>query len=256
MEAPNTQMQTKSRPSFPGDAVLASNLGYAFDIDTAPKGVLFDIDFALARGEFVILTGPSGAGKTTLMTLVGALRALQSGSCKVFGTELAGLSAAGQRDIRRQIGFIFQDHNLFEALTAFETLSLTMELTGIHPEPEMARTRATALLAQLGMEMHLDALPRQLSIGQKQRIAIARALINNPNLILADEPTAALDTANAALVVDLLQQRAAAGAAILMVTHDNRVFGAADRIVNMLDGRIDTIAQTSDQGGRAQHQPV
>src|SRR5271154_1064693 len=98
-------MGSRTKASFSGTpAVAAKKLSYAFDIDTAPKHVLFDIDFTLARGEFVILTGPSGAGKTTLMTLVGALRALQSGSCKVFGTELMGLSAAGQRDIRRQIG--------------------------------------------------------------------------------------------------------------------------------------------------------
>ena len=199
-------MQSRgSNPLFPAAPVVAAKaLSYAFDIDTAPKQVLFDIDFTLGRGEFVILTGPSGAGKTTLLTLVGALRALQAGSCKVFGAELAGLDPAGQRDIRRQIGFIFQDHNLFEALTAFQTLALAMEhCASTRPDPVEARVRASELLAQLGMAAHLDALPRQLSTGQKQRIAIARALINNPKLILADEPTAALDHDNAELVIGL-----------------------------------------------------
>jgi putative ABC transport system ATP-binding protein len=251
-------MQIKAKSASPEPpAVVTRGLSYAFDIETAPKDVLHDIDFTLARGEFVILTGPSGAGKTTLMTLVGALRALQSGSCNVFGTELAGLSSAGQQGIRRQIGFIFQDHNLFDALTTLQTLALTMELAGPRPDAATARARASALLAQMGMAAHLDALPRQLSVGQKQRIAIARALINDPKLILADEPTAALDHDNAERVIAMLKERATRdGAAILMVTHDNRVFSAADRIVNMLDGRIDTDSQFSDQGGRALHQLV
>jgi putative ABC transport system ATP-binding protein len=237
-------MQSQVQSSFAAPVVATQKLGYAFDINTAPKQVLFDIDLTLSRGEFVILTGPSGAGKTTLLTLVGALRALQAGSCKVFGTELAGLASAGQRDIRRQVGFIFQDHNLFEALSAFQTLALTMELREPRPDPALARERAETLLGQLGMEEHLDALPRQLSVGQKQRIAIARALINQPLLILADEPTAALDHDNAELVIGLLKQRASRdGVSILMVTHDNRVFAAADRIVNMLDGRIDAVTQ-------------
>ena len=237
-------------------AVAAKNISYAFDVNAVPKQMLFGIDLVLERGEFVILTGPSGAGKTTLMTLIGALRTLQSGSLKVFGTELAGLPPAGQLEIRRQTGFIFQDHNLFEALTAFQTLALTMELTGRVAHDE-ARARAGALLAMLGMEAQIDALPRQLSTGQKQRIAIARALINDPRIVLADEPTAALDAANAGLVIDLLKRRTRdAGTSVLMVTHDNRIFSAADRIVNMVDGRIAAIAQNSRREDSAAHRLV
>ena len=254
-------MQTRGQSSLSiaaahAPAVIADNVTYAFDIDAAPKQVLFGIDLVLERGEFVILTGPSGAGKTTLMTLVGALRAVQGGSLKVFDTELAGLSPAGQRAIRRQTGFIFQDHNLFEALTAFQTLALAMELSG-RVEHEEARQRAFDLLSALDLAQQLDALPRQLSTGQKQRVAIARALINDPPIILADEPTAALDAANAGLVIDLLRRRAReAGTSILMVTHDNRIFSAADRIVNMVDGRIETISQNSRWGESAAHQAV
>jgi putative ABC transport system ATP-binding protein len=187
----------------------------------------------------VILTGPSGAGKTTLMTLIGALRSLQSGSIRVLDTELAGLGSAGQREVRRRIGFIFQDHNLFDALTAFQTLCLAMEVSGSRPRYKEARRRAAALLSLLGIEAYLDAKPRQMSTGQKQRVAIARALINEPPIIIADEPTAALDAETAGLVIGLLKELVEiGGASILMVTHDNRIFSAADRVMNMVDGRI------------------
>ena len=185
--------------------VVAKGINHAFDVGSARKKVLFDIDFRLDRGEFVILTGPSGAGKTTLMTLIGALRSLQSGSLHVLGTELAGLDAAGQRDIRRKIGFIFQDHNLFDALTALQTLSLAMEVAGTRPARSEARRRASMLLSMLGMGGLIDSRPRQMSTGQKQRVAIARALINEPPIIIADEPTAALDADTAGLVMKLFR---------------------------------------------------
>ncbi len=219
--------------------MIARQVNFAFDAGSARKQVLFDIDFVLDRGEFVILTGPSGAGKTTLMTLIGALRSLQSGSISVLDTELAGLKAEGQREIRRKIGFIFQDHNLFDALTAFQTLSLAMTLAGRRQSRSEARTRAVTLLSKLSMEPQIDSRPRQMSTGQKQRVAIARALINEPPIIIADEPTAALDADTAALVIELFRQLVGtAGTSVLMVTHDRRIFSAANRILTMVDGRI------------------
>ncbi len=219
--------------------MIARQVNFAFDAGSARKQVLFDIDFVLDRGEFVILTGPSGAGKTTLMTLIGALRSLQSGSISVLDTELAGLKAEGQREIRRKIGFIFQDHNLFDALTAFQTLSLAMTLAGRRQSRSEARTLAVTLLSKLSMEPQIDSRPRQMSTGQKQRVAIARALINEPPIIIADEPTAALDADTAALVIELLRQLVGtAGTSVLMVTHDRRIFSAANRILTMVDGRI------------------
>ena len=229
-----------SRRSLPtAPVVAAKGVNHSFDTGSARKQVLFDIDFRLERGEFVILTGPSGAGKTTLMTLIGALRSLQSGSLAVLDTELAGLDAASQREIRRKIGFIFQDHNLFDALSAFQTLSLAMEVSGSRPRRSEARRRVSVLLATLGMENLIDSRPRQMSTGQKQRVAIARALINEPPIIIADEPTASLDADTAGLVINLLRKLVdVGGASILMVTHDQRIFRAADRIVTMVDGRI------------------
>lgn len=235
------QLQQPSPSARPATTptVLAEGVSHAFDTDTSPKQVLFDIDFSLARGEFVILTGPSGAGKTTLLTLIGALRSLQSGNLKVFGTELMNLPPRGQREIRRRTGFIFQDHNLFDALTSAQTLALAMELSGERLTRAEARIRAEALLSKLRMSEYLDAKPGVLSVGQKQRIAIARALINNPPLVLADEPTAALDSENAQLVIDLLKRRTETdGTSVLMVTHDNRAFHAANRIIDMVDGRM------------------
>jgi putative ABC transport system ATP-binding protein len=165
---------------------------------------------------------------------------MQTGSLTVFGTELAGLDAKGQRDIRRRTGFIFQDHNLFDALTAVQTLTLTMELAGKRLDKSEARANAVALLETFGMERHADAKPHALSAGQKQRIAIARALVNDPRLVLADEPTASLDAENAQQVIAILKHRVEAyGTSVLMVTHDNRAFHAAHRIVNMVDGRMD-----------------
>jgi putative ABC transport system ATP-binding protein len=221
--------------------IRAEGLTYHFDIDTAePKQVLFDIDFQVAPGEFVVLTGPSGSGKTTLLTLIGALRTAQSGKLEVFDRDLIGMSADGQREIRRRTGFIFQGHNLFDALTVAQTLALAIHVGGEPISKAEGQARARELLAALGLADYLGRKPRALSGGQKQRVAVARALINSPELILADEPTAALDTENAMLVINLLKQRTRDGASVVLVTHDSRTFPAADRIVDMVDGRMTT----------------
>ena len=219
-------------------AIEAVGVNFAYGSGRARKQVLFDNSLSLNAGEFVVLTGPSGSGKTTLLTLIGALRALQQGEIKVLGTDLRGLSLGQMERMRRKIGFIFQDHNLFEALTAYDTVRLTMRLRSGRTTRQQLRREPIALLTELGLEEQIHAKPKAMSTGQKQRVAIARALINHPKLILADEPTAALDRERADQVVEILCRRVNQEATILMVTHDPRIFEVADRVVHMVDGRI------------------
>lgn len=210
---------------------------YAFGEGESRKQVLFDNHLTVFPGEIVILTGPSGSGKTTLLTLIGGLRSVQEGSMKVLGAELGGLGHMGLQAIRRQIGFIFQAHNLFDSLTAYETLALAMKL---HPYTRQeVQTRPQRILTELGLAERMNYKPEKLSGGQRQRVAIGRALINHPRLILADEPTAALDKDTGRQVVGMLQQRAKEErCTILIVTHDNRILDVADRILKMVDGYI------------------
>lgn len=226
-------------PSPHERVVEAESVGYAFHQGNQSRAVLRAVDLRINRGEIVMLTGPSGSGKTTLLTLIGALRSLQSGRLRVLGMELSGLKPAQQRDIRRRIGFIFQGHNLFEALTVHQTLHLASRLQDPPPPRDETLARSLEIMSALGMTEHLDSLPRELSIGQKQRVAIARALINKPPLLLADEPTAALDAVSARAAMSLIQARARKDhAAALIVTHDSRLFEFANRVVRMEDGCI------------------
>lgn len=219
-------------------AVHIKNLNYSFGRGDLCKQVLYDINLTLPRGQIVIMTGPSGSGKTTLLTLIGALRSAQEGSLRVLDQEIVGLSNRQLVEVRRNIGFIFQAHNLFESLTAAQNVEMAVELTG---KFATKRDQATAILTQVGLKDRVDYKPDALSGGQKQRVAIARALVNQPRLILADEPTAALDKKSGRDVVTLMQKLAKEqGKTILMVTHDNRILDVADRIINLVDGRLES----------------
>lgn len=203
------------------------------------KQALFDCKLHVGSGELVIMTGPSGSGKTTLLTLIGGLRSTQEGSNRVLGRELRGLGANELVKVRRSIGFIFQMHNLFDSLSSYENVRMSMQLQSY--TAEQTKRLATEMLEKLGLGHRVHYKPRQMSGGQRQRVAIARALVNRPKLILADEPTAALDKKSSRDVVDMLQALTREeGATILMVTHDSRILDVADRIVNMVDGRIES----------------
>jgi putative ABC transport system ATP-binding protein len=216
----------------------AEGLNFYYGEGEARFQVLFDIGLEVLPGQLVVMTGPSGSGKTTLLTLIGALRSLHEGRIEVLGQDLSRLDAAGLVRVRRNIGFIFQMHNLFDALSAYENVKMALQLTGTHSAAEM-RERGVAMLERLGLGARVNHKPRSLSGGQRQRVAIARALANRPRLVLADEPTAALDQDSTRNVVRLFKELTVEdGTAILMVTHDHRIIELADRLVHMVDGRI------------------
>jgi putative ABC transport system ATP-binding protein len=220
-----------------GWAIRIHALQHYFGEGDLRKQVLFDNRLEVAPGEIVIMTGPSGSGKTTLLTLIGTLRTVQEGSVEVLGRQLRGAAAGELTAARRQLGFIFQAHNLFESLTAVQNVRVAMELFPFSRQELTAK--AVEMLSRLGLGHRVHYKPGALSGGQKQRVAIARGLVHQPKLVLADEPTAALDEQSGREVVTLFQELAKQqGCTILMVTHDNRILDVADRIVNMVDGRI------------------
>jgi putative ABC transport system ATP-binding protein len=224
-------------PNGQAAAVRVDHLDHFYGEGSSKSQVLFDNGIEIAAGELVVMTGPSGAGKTTLLTLVGALRSVQQGEVEVLGRSLTRLHGHDLVAMRRNIGFIFQMHNLFEALTAYDNVRMAMQLGGC-PADEM-RKRGTEILERLGLGHRVDYKPRALSGGQCQRVAIARALVNRPRLVLADEPTAALDRDSTHRVIDLLKETTVEhGSTVLMVTHDHRIIEKADRLVHMVDGRI------------------
>lgn len=225
--------------------VSAHQLTYTFGKGHLKKTVVHEVSLTLNPGEIVILEGPSGSGKTTLLTLLGALRSLQSGSLQVFGHELHKAKKSRLRKTRAQIGYIFQHHNLLSCLSASENVSTALKL---HPTIAKRdyRTKSAALLQSVGLADKVDAYPENLSGGQKQRVAIARALVSHPKLILADEPTASLDSQSGRDVVEIMQHLARKDdCTVLLVTHDNRILDIADRILHMEDGQLQSEGSTA-----------
>lgn len=196
------------------------------------------VDFTVSRGEFVMLAGPSGSGKTTLLSILGCVLSATAGAVRLLDERVSDLHESDLPRIRTEyIGFIFQGHNLLASLTAEQNVTLQLELRGVGTSH--ARKEARDLLNKVGLGDKLDRKPRDLSGGQRQRVAVARALAGSPPIILADEPTAALDAENGRLVTEILRELARErGHTVVVVTHDNRIFHLADRIVHIEDGLI------------------
>ncbi len=217
--------------------LVATELVKSFHSGDVTHPVVRGVSLTVHAGEWIAVMGPSGCGKSTVLHLLGGLDAPDQGSVKVRGQDLAQLDVAGRAVLRRRmIGYVFQQFNLIPHLDVAANVELPQRIAGVGRRD--ARTRARTLLGTLGLADRANMPPGTLSGGEQQRVAIARALANEPELLLADEPTGALDSVAAAGVLELLQQQHAAGQAIVMVTHDPVVAGAADRVINLRDGRI------------------
>jgi putative ABC transport system ATP-binding protein len=212
----------------------------------ALRGVSLDV----RPGELVMLVGPSGSGKTTLLSVIGAVLSPTGGSVEILGQRIDGLDRRGLARLRRdQIGFVFQEHNLLRALTALENVMMPLRMQGWRAADAQARARA--VLGRVGLGDRLERRPAELSGGQRARVAIARAVAGAPPVILADEPTAALDAETGLAVTSLLRELSREqGATVLVVTHDQRIFHLADRIVRIADGLI---AGESEHGHAQDH---
>ncbi|WP_013324277.1 ABC transporter ATP-binding protein [Gloeothece verrucosa] len=221
-----------------GAAIATKGVEMVYQTQAGRFPILKGIDLEIPYGSVEILMGPSGSGKTTLLTILAGLLTPTSGSVKLLGQEITTMSRKQLAKFRlHHIGFVFQDFNLFPALTAAENIEMAFHLKGIRGRE--ARRQTQSLLEQVDLGDKGGNLPSQLSGGQKQRVAIARALVGRPQLIMADEPTASLDSQSGYTVVQLLRQLAReAGCTVLMVTHDPRILDLADRVIHLEDGKL------------------
>jgi len=195
------------------------------------------VSFTVGRGEFVAVMGPSGSGKSTLLTIAGGLETVTSGRVMVDGVALADLSNAKLAEVRLQrVGYVFQEYNLLPALTAVENVAMPLELAGT--SRRQAASAAAAQLEQMGLADRLDHFPDDLSGGEQQRVAIARALVGQNQLLLADEPTGALDSLTGETVMRTMRNSCDQGASALVVTHDAQLAAWADRVIFLRDGHL------------------
>jgi putative ABC transport system ATP-binding protein len=243
------------RPAdLPEPAVCCRGLTREYGQGAVRVLALRGLELDVYPGQLTLLVGPSGCGKTTLLSIVSAILSPTEGSVSVFGTELRRLTAAQTVTFRRdKVGFVFQQYNLLPALTAAENVAVPLVIAGALRG--QALTAARNLLAVLGMGHRASALPAQLSGGEQQRVAIGRALIHEPRLLVCDEPTSALDEKTGHTIMGLLYRFAVnPQRAVIVVTHDNRVFEFGDRIAYMNDGRVVNIEARAETSNRTDAQ--
>lgn len=219
--------------------IETKDLKKIYNDDTVPVHALNDVDLRIEKGEFTAIVGPSGSGKTTLLNIIGGLDEPTSGEVKVNGTDLFSLSESELIDYRlHHIGFVFQAYNLIPVLTAMENVSFILQLQG--RSNKECKQRSTALLEEVGLGDRLNNRPNELSGGQQQRVAVARALAPHPDFILADEPTANLDSVSSGNLLDMMAElNEKENMTFIFSTHDQRVIDRARRVITLVDGKID-----------------
>ncbi|EMA40928.1 ABC transporter ATP-binding protein [Halobiforma nitratireducens] len=243
--ATGTDAET-DREAETGTAVRLENVRKTYRL-AEPVHALDGVSLSVPRGSYTAIMGPSGSGKSTLMNLVGCLDTPTEGTVIVDGNDVTTLSGRERTRLRgTEVGFVFQTFNLMPRLTALENVALPQLFQGVSGDER--RDRARELLARVGLADREDHLPSELSGGQRQRVALARALVNDPALVLADEPSGNLDTETEADVLDLFAEFHDAGTTLIVVTHERHVAERAERIVHLLDGRIERIEQLEGVG--------
>ncbi len=224
-------------PASGGRGVHLRAVTKVYGSGEAAVAALRGVDLDIEPGEFVVVLGPSGSGKTTMVNILGGIEAASGGTVSVAGEDISERKPADLSDFRREhIGFVFQFFNLIPTLTAAENVEVLVELTGRGDKDKIPE-----LLEAVGLSDRADHFPAQLSGGQQQRVALARALATEPDLLLADEPTGSLDTATGRQILELLQRLNAEGRTVLVVTHNASVGQIADRVVTMVDGRVESV---------------
>lgn len=226
-----------TRLVIPGAVIEAANVAKTLGNGAAEVHALRGVNVSLAPGELALLMGPSGSGKTTLLSILGCMLRPSRGTVRICGE---AADALGPEDLarlrRRHIGFVFQNYHLFPTLTAAENVRIALDIRGV--PARAAKERARRALEEVGLGHKVKSFPRALSGGEQQRVAIARAIVGDPAVILADEPTAALDGENGQAVMEILARLTGAGRGVLVVTHDTRLLPFADRIIRIEDGLI------------------
>jgi putative ABC transport system ATP-binding protein len=229
-----------------GDVIRVEKVTKVYGTDGLEVTALRSLDLAIKRGEFTAIAGPSGSGKTTILNIIGGLDAPTAGRVTLAGKKISEMSGRDLSDFRRDhIGFIFQSYNLIPVLTAAENIEYVMLLQGV-PEGER-RSRVASILREVGLEGMEDRRPNQLSGGQQQRVAVARAMVSRPDLVLADEPTANLDSATGAALLDMMRElNEKSGMTFVFSTHDGMIMERARRLVVLKDGAVERDESSGD----------